>query len=297
MSVTINCGPAKAAAKTVPSTTASQDAIKTNVETGENADTGSDADDLLAQAVMEVETLTDASSALMLADKLLLDHGVNYFRLGGVLSAIQENGWHGEYANFGELCEARFGFRKSKAYALIQVYKTLTVCGVTWDDVKGAGGWSKVAALCTKKAAAALGVETPTDYVTDKEASEKFSNLLEMAKSLPLEKLKQEILKVSASGSGDECQFETPVSFTIKPYPDQMQEIDEAIAAVKQQTGTDSNAVAISWICADFLAGASPTIEHRIAAMKNTMAMVGPETSLKCLLSVFPATTVQAKEG
>ena len=103
--------------------------------------------DLIELTVKELENL-DKESAYEQVSNLSENIDYNYFRLGGVFSVIQANGWYHDdgYENFRQCVEDKFGVQYRKAMYLIQIYNDLVASGVKWSQVKSIG-WSKLKAL------------------------------------------------------------------------------------------------------------------------------------------------------
>jgi hypothetical protein len=98
-----------------------------------------------------IEELRDEAAALGHLRDLLNDQVLNYFAQGGVLLRMKEQQWLADYDSFEELCLREFGFKKSKAYYLMSVYKVLRDHDVSWDEAKSLG-WSKLRLICAAAA-------------------------------------------------------------------------------------------------------------------------------------------------
>lgn len=126
--------------------------------------------DPLADAAHAIETLDREETAFSNMHSLLLDQAMNWFLIGGTLSRMKENGWFAGHVSFGEMTWNEFGFKKSKAYHLINIHKTLLDAGLSWTEVEGLG-WPKLRLICTEAVSAKLG-------------HGQFSKILETAKRL-----------------------------------------------------------------------------------------------------------------
>ena len=100
----------------------------------------------LAQAAHVIENLKGEEAALAKMNELMLDEAMNWFKIGGTLLQLLENKWFGGYGSFEELCWSEFGFKKSKAYHLMAIYKTLLDTDLKWADIQKLG-WSKLRLL------------------------------------------------------------------------------------------------------------------------------------------------------
>jgi hypothetical protein len=193
--------------------------------------------DPLSKATQVIENLGDEAAALGHLHNLLNEQVRNDFELGGVLLRMKEKEWFSGYNSFEEMWEQKFGFKKSKAYYLISIYKVLRDLGVPWNDVKTLGG-SKLRLVC----AAAVAKNFDANA---------FSTCVEKAKLLTVVQLETELKGMPGT------QSSKPMHLTLKPDADQRETIEAAIAKAKAMSGTSSTTVAIENICIEYL-GHSP---------------------------------------
>jgi hypothetical protein len=207
------------------------------------------ADDLIVNTVQEVEGY-DKDAAYNAA--ATLEEGVefSYFKLGGILNRINEEGWYADegYAKFSDFVEDRFGVKRSKAMHLIKIYNDLIESGVMWSDVS-AIGWSKL-----KEISSVITKKNVKGWVK-KAAGATVIQLAEMVREA----------KSESSGSTEDAEpGESPKisSMTFKVHDDQKEVVNEAIKKAKAETGNEHANQALEAICLDYLSGPSkPVLE------------------------------------
>jgi len=102
--------------------------------------------DLIVETVSEIEGMTKAD-AFSIVPTLIESVDFSYFKLGGVLSAIQDNDWWvDEAGSFKEFIPERFGLHYRKAMYLIKIYDGLVEADIPWAKVSGLG-WTKLKEL------------------------------------------------------------------------------------------------------------------------------------------------------
>ena len=212
--------------------------------------------DPLADAANVIANLKDEEVALSKMHELMLDQAMNWFQIGGTLLKIKENGWFGGYDSFGALLWSEFGFKKSKAYHLIAIYKTLLEAGLSWDEVKEFG-WPKLGLICAKAVSAALD-------------QEQFSKILEKAKTV-----KYVELKASLKAEFPSTAETLTKTLIFKPHPEQFKTIEVAIEKAKTEVDTKYGTVALDHLCNVYLSpGASQPKEK--AGAKSAVAIPKP---------------------
>ena len=194
--------------------------------------------DMIVLVSSEIENLT-AEEALTQAAELNHESSYNAFKLGGVLAAIQTNGWHEHagYESFGELVEDRFGFKYRKAAYLINIYLGLVESKVSWDKVKHLG-WSKLIYL-----APVISQENAEEWIA-------------RAEKLTVKGL-QDYIKSLDSDEGPKKPVEPSMTTTMsfKLHVDQKETVEAALEKAQKGTGSEYKAVALEMICLDFLQG------------------------------------------
>lgn len=226
---------------------------KTKTKAGSKS---SEQQDVIQEVSSVVEGLGQ-KGALEFADKLVEAEGLNQFRLGGVLSVINVEGWYAAegYETFREYVEARFGMKYRKAMYLIQIYDALVESGVAWAKVEHLG-WSKL-----KELAGLLTPENVDEWVEIAEPKT-VMELIEYIRSLAS---KEE------PASGDES---TPIStMSFKVHDDQKETIEAALDKSMKASGSEHKAVGLEMICLDFL-GSTP---KQGPTLKETLSQNGPD--------------------
>jgi hypothetical protein len=232
--------------------------------------------DDLSDMVHEIENLKE-KDAKGLVNQLAMAADEMEFKLGGVLSVIQANGWFGPYDSFKEYVEGEHPLSYRKAAYCIRIYNDITESKVPWEKVKHLG-WSKL-----KDVAQVMTVDNVDQWV---EAAEKHTTmqLADMVSTA----------KKQASSSSTPAQLEGPsattvVTMTFKVHEDQKKTIDAALAKAKEQSQTDVNTVALEHICLDFLGGGkSPKLDA-------TMKKAGLEKVFEAFESAFPDTKISVE--
>lgn len=205
--------------------------------------------DLISRAAHEIENIKDAETAAKLVRQWMEEADFNEFKVGGVLSVIQSQGWFGEHPNFKEFVTTEFGIEYRKAMYMIAIYNGLLESGVTWDQVKDVG-WTKL-----KEIVGLLTQDNVTMWVEKAQAM----NTLQLIEEVKAAK------KVEASGGEGEgastgsssSTASTVVTKTFKCHPDQKGIIEEAIKKSKEISGTEVDTVALEHICLEFLGNGS----------------------------------------
>lgn len=192
---------------------------------------------MLLDAAQIIEDLHDVGAALDLAHKHICLEAANWYALGGILQKIKQEGWLSGHANFEQLCEQEFGFKKSKAYHLIAVHELLRGLKISWAEVQSVG-WSKVRLLC------AAAVRKKFDAA-------ELSTRMEGAKAMTVAELAVSLSPAVNENAGSVSQL------TFKPHTDQLEIIGAALDKSKAISGTKHDTVALEHICLDFLGGAA----------------------------------------
>lgn len=259
------------ATKEAPAATATTNAVET--------ETANSATDLIVQTAHQIENLSE-EKAFKQVPALLDDIDQNSFKLGGVLSLIQANGWfmNKGYENFRAYVEAECAIEYRKAMYLIAIYNGLVESGVPWSEV-GHLGWTKL-----KELASILDQDNVKDWVA-------------VAENMTVLQLIEHIKQSKQAGSAQASDAapvapSTLTTLTFKLHTDQKKTVREAIDKCKSLMNTEFDAVAIEHICLDYLAGdgkakALPTLS---ALMKGKSA----EEVLEAFGQVFPEVELSA---
>lgn len=197
----------------------------------------------LDNIVDAVDDLATEKAALKRLRELRIAEVENDFELGGVLSRIKDEEWFDGHESFEELCKAEFGFRKSKGYQLVVMYRTLIEMGVAWDDVKIVGS-AKLRLLCTK------AIAKKFDPV-------EFSTRVEIGKSMTFLEFQDALQGANPNGSKTKAKDDgNSESDAVAPEPIHDEFVGQAPKDVKtgaepeatgdKSTGPDADAVQTS---------------------------------------------------
>ncbi len=241
-------------------------------------------EDLIVKTSHELENLK-AEKAFSLVPTLLENVSQDYFKLGGVLSVIHSNGWfmdHG-HETFAAFVEAECNLHYRKAKYLMDIYTNLVNSGVPWNKVKHLG-WTKLKDLASE---------------IDAGNVDAWVSIAENSTVLTLqERIKAEKSGISAADSPEvKPAVSNPVStMTFKLYSDQRQNIRDALDKAKNESSTESDAVALEAMALDFLGGESKL--KKIPTLLELMTGKSPEEVLEVFGQVFPdvAMTVEIPE-
>ena len=226
-------------------------------------------EDVLSDLVHEIENLKE-HEAREAVQALNEETEMTLFKLGGVLSVIQANGWYAPYGTFREYVEKELGMHYRKATYWVAIYNHLAESKVPWEKVKHLG-WSKL-----KEIAPVMTLENVDEWVKIAEGQ----TLLQL-----IETVKSHKQKDNPKLIGDEAS--KPVStMTFKVHEDQKETIKAAIAKAKEQSSTTVDTVALEYICLDFLGG--QTMSQRLKKM-------GLEAALEALEKAFPNTNISVE--
>ena len=245
--------------------------------------------DLFVEVASEVEHLTRAK-AFTLVSNLMEDVESNHFRLGGVLSLIQEksskeDSWLGGTTSFRDLVQEKFGLHYRKAMYLIDIYRNLVEKQIPWESVKGLG-WTKL-----KELAKVL-------------TSKNVDGWAKRAEKLTVLQIIDAVKKAQAKGGSDATMGKpsTVTTMTFKVHEDQKEVIRKGLDKIKKETKTEYDTVALHNLAAAYLGNAitvevketeaktpkEMTKKEKLAALKDLMAEVGYEDVLSVFEKVFP---------
>lgn len=232
--------------------------------------------DLISDTAYELETL-DKSTAYKLVEQLGEDIEYTYFRLGGVLSVIQSNGWYTDegFDSFRTFCESKFGLKYRKAMYLIAIYNSLVEAKIPWNKVKELG-WTKLKELAP--------------ILTQDNVDEWAAKASEMT-TLQLQDAIKQSQTVALNGPDEESEPATSTTTTLsfKLHEDQKQMVKEALDKAKKETGTDVDAVALENIIMGYLGGnAANKSKPQPTDLKTVMNTVGWEKTLEMFEQLWP---------
>lgn len=192
--------------------------------------------DVFVEIAHEVENLTK-QKALSLADSLAQNVETNYFKLGGVLKVIHENGWFEGFETFDQYVFEHFGFQKRKAMYLIQIYADLVGKSIPWEKVAPLG-WTKI-----KDLSPILTLDNVDEWVAK-------------AEKLSVAEL-QAALKAQTEGKEAPETKDEVQTLKFKVHGDQVATITSALNKAKAEAKTDYDTVALELICTGYLGGNS----------------------------------------
>ena len=227
-------------------------------ESGEVAVIGDSCSDVLIEEMTkEIDSLKSGDQAVSMMGGLVRGQVQTWIQMGGVLQRMRDEGWLAGCGFFEEMAEVRFGIRKSTAYDLMAIYRTLRQVNLTRKDMQELG-LTKLRMLCR---------HAPSE----KFSTEEFSKRLENAKGMTTRKLADQLKKESPPNPANETK-----TLVFKPHPDQYENIRNALDKIKDQGDTDHDTVALDYICMEYLGGpALPMAVHlRAIGLAETLALL-----------------------
>ena len=219
--------------------------------------------DQFADIINYVENLT-AEKARELAGSLAEGTGFAEFKLGGILSRIQEEGWYAPYASFREYVEGEHGLKyRSAAYA-VQIYNDLAKLNISYDRVKDVQ-WTKLRTI---------------SGVLNQDNIEK---MVAIAKKQTVVQLIETVKGIKNKGkklTGPADPTKTKV-LTFKVHGDQDKTIVAALEKAKEAGNTAVATVALEYICLDFLGSSK-------ASLTEQLKQVGLDKAIEAFQAAFP---------
>ncbi len=223
--------------------------------------------DALTDLVHEIENLKE-KQARELVGELAEQAEVTFFRLGGVLSVVQANGWYKPFASFREFVEKEHGIHYRKATYWVGIYNELAESKVPWEKVKGLG-WTKL-----KEIASVLTPDNVDEWV--KIAMENTT--------LTLMEIVANSKKSGAPKAIEDNTSKVVTTMTFKVHEDQKAGIEMAINKAKTEAGTQVATVALEAICMDYMS--AQTMVQKLKAM-------GAEAALKAIEQAYPDLSIE----
>ena len=224
--------------------------------------------DKFAEIINYVENLTE-ETAKNLAGSLAEGTGFAEFKLGGILSRIQEEGWFKPYASFREYVEAEHGIKyRSAAYA-VQIYNDLAKLNISYERVKEVQ-WTKLRTISS---------------VLTQDNIEKFVALAKKQTVVQLIETVKAIKNKDKKLTGPADPNKTKV-ITFKVHGDQDKVIEAAIEKAKEIGGTKVATVALEYICQDFLGSSKASLVEQLKA-------VGLDRAIEAVNEAFPDSELQ----
>ena len=235
--------------------------------------------DLIGDIASEIENITK-EAAFEMVPGLIESVDFSYFKLGGVLSVIQDNGWwEGEADSFKAFIPERFGLQYRKAMYLINIYDSLVEAEIPWHKVSGLG-WTKL-----KDLADILTKENVDEW------AELAANLTSLNLQAAVKAFKAGELDTDGTTAVDTSGV-TTVTFTV--HPDQKETISEAIEQAMEEGETEFKGVALEAICMNYLAGGS-TKDSKPLSLAGTMEKYTPLQVLEAFEALWPEVNITAE--
>jgi hypothetical protein len=236
-----------------------------------------DVNDLMEMTKLEIAGLTE-ETAFGVAHDLIDQTGMNDFKLGGVLSAIQIHGWwEGKsFENFRTFVEAEFGLAYRKSMYLITIYNYLSESGVPYEAVKHLG-WTKLREL-----AGVLTLENMDEWI---------ERAQDMTVIQLVDYIKASATVVDPDGETKVMTSATELTtLTFKVHDDQKEVIKEAVEKAKKDFNTEFDSVAMENIAMSFIEG---TTGKKVAAnLVASLAALGLEQAIATFESAFPGASL-----
>ena len=222
--------------------------------------------DVFSDLVFQIENMGE-KEARELVGTLSDEAEAMFFKLGGVLSVIQANGWYQPYASFREYVEKEHGLVYRKAVYWTAIYNHLAEAKVPWAKVSTLG-WTKLKEIAK--------VVTP-------------ENVDEWVKIASGQTTLQLIATVKASVASkspkaiEDGGAKNVTTKTFKVHEEQKATIEAALTKAKEDGHTQVNTVALEYICMDYLGA-----ESMLSKIKN----LGIEAALELVEKAFPAAKI-----
>lgn len=219
--------------------------------------------DVLQDLVHEIETMKE-KEALDLVGKLTEETELTFFKLGGVLSLVQANGWYAPHATLREWVENVHGLHYRKAIYWIEIYNRLANSGVPWSKVSKIG-WTKL-----KEIAKVLTKENVDEWVQI--ASDQNTITL-------IDTVKNFLAKAGSPQAIEDQTANAVTTMTFKVHEAQKATIEAGLAKAKKVTGTKVSTAALEFAMLDYLG--SMTDDQRVTSW-------GIDKLLKLIEKNFP---------
>lgn len=242
-------------------------------------ETTTESTDIIVQTAKEIGDL-DRETAIEVVPALIDSVDFSYFKLGGVLSTIQDNDWWtGEASTFKEFIQDNFGLHYRKAMYLINIYDKLVESGIPWGKVSGIG-WTKL-----KELADILTVDNVDEWV------EKANSMTTLNLQAAVKAYKAGELSTDGTTDPDSSGVST---FTVKVHPDQKETIKQAIEQAMEEAQTEFKGVALEAICMNYLSGGS-TKKAPAPSLTSIMEKMDALDVLEAFEVVFPNINITAE--
>lgn len=239
--------------------------------------------DAIADTVQAVESVSQ-DVALPLVSEMLENRDFNQFRMGGLLSVIEANGFWREqgYDKFADFIEGYYGLKYRKANYLMNIYNYLVDSGVEWDNVKDVG-WTKL-----KEFAKFLTVDNVDEWVERAEAMTVIA-LQEYIKTLDDEGNEKPAKKTKADNNPTDVKEVSTMTF--KLHVDQKALVREALDQTKEKIDTEHDNVALEHISNELLSGSlgkkpKPVKQKSLAELIKAEYDKDPDAAISTVLEI-----------
>jgi|WetSurSiteA1Bulk_404760.scaffolds.fasta_scaffold18177_2 hypothetical protein len=233
--------------------------------------------DLLLETAHSIETLSK-DKALAMATHLVEERGFGDFRLGGLLTVINQNGWWEPYESYKAYLGAH-GIQYRKACYLSDIYTKLVEAQIPWSAVKDVG-WTKLKEM----------VRIPLTPDNVEEWAEK-------AQSMTVVQLLDAIKKAKGLSSITGTESSTSLStMTFKVHEDQKDTIRQALDKIREEMPTEHDAVALEALAIAYMGGeveiktvaTDPVSVPEVVSLAALLKKEGYEAVLSAWEEAFP---------
>ena len=228
--------------------------------------------DVIVQTAKEIGSL-DRATAFEIVPSLIESVDFSYFKLGGVLSAIQTNEWWaGESDTFKNFIQDNFGIHYRKAMYLIKIYDGLVEADIPWAKVSGLG-WTKL-----KELADILTIDNVDEWV------EKADSMTTLNLQAAVKAYKAGELNADGTTDPDSAGVST---ITFKVHPDQKETINQALEQTMEELETEFKGVALEALCLNYLNGGSTKKAPKVSLM-SIMEKASIEEVFEVFEAIYP---------
>lgn len=211
--------------------------------------------------VQQIENM-DQATARSLVGQLANEAEFTFFKLGGVLAAIQSNSWFTPYTSFKDYVEMEVGVDYRRACYWTRIYNDITESGIDYAKVSHLG-WTKLKELSS---------------ILTKDNLDEWLEAIEGKTTLQI------IAMVSAANKKPDQitgEVKEVTTMTFKVHTDQKETIRTAIDDAKGKLGSEVDTVALEHICMDYLSGGNTDL-------KALLEKVGIDKAIEAFNEAFP---------
>lgn len=223
--------------------------------------------DPLADMVHEIENLTEDEAKDRLSN-LTNTTEASFFKMGGVLSVIQQKGWFGGHATLKDYVEKEHGINYRRAMYWIAIYRNLVEADVPWEKVQGLG-WTKLTVI------AEVLTVTNVDMWVEQAKTKTVLQLADLVKNSKAPQL--------TDGTTEKVTDEVKTK-TFKLHPGQKETVEIALDKAKKDSNTTVDTVALEAICLDYISAPS---------LAQKLKQVGLDAAIAALKQAFPDLSIE----